>query len=154
MENKKQSTTVRFTKVFAVALIFISCSKTPQEKIEDLIKNYVLENTNDASSYQSVSFGDLDSLFMDKNKKTFYGYKMKHKFRAKNAFGAVILNEMEFMIGEDFKINPPFLIEMEAEKEAQEKIEMESKMNALRDSILDAAGKSADSIITYEAKHK
>lgn len=45
------------------AILFFSCSTSPQEKAEAAIKEYLSKNLNDAKSYESVEFGKLDSVF-------------------------------------------------------------------------------------------
>lgn len=46
--------------VFVVLLALISsCSKTPEQKAQQSIKDYLQKNLNDAKSYESVEFGTL-----------------------------------------------------------------------------------------------
>jgi len=48
--------------LISLTLIFASCSSN-ENKAQKLIKQYLSENLNDASSYESVEFSGLDSLF-------------------------------------------------------------------------------------------
>lgn len=147
--------------IMVIALAMFSCSKSPEQIAQQLIKESLLELMDDPKSYEPVEFGTLDSTFTtlddyqpfndaydkymdckaaaetyestastakwnedyegqikflklanemyDKaetyrqqaldSKKTFKpqfnGWKMTHKFRCKNAFGAVMLNEID-----------------------------------------------------------
>ncbi|MCD8030050.1 MAG: hypothetical protein LUF85_04275 [Bacteroides sp.] len=73
--------------VLFVSLILAGCSD--EKKAQRLIKQYLKENLNDPSSYKPVSFGELDRHLPSFS-------RMKHKYRAKNAMGAIILEENTF----------------------------------------------------------
>ncbi len=70
--------------VVFVSLILAGCSD--EKKAQKRIKQYLKENLNAPSSYQPVSFGELKNYSSQR-------YYMRHKYRAKNAMGAVILKE-------------------------------------------------------------
>lgn len=44
-------------------LIFLSCSTSLEDKAKKLIKNHLHETLHDEKSYESVSYGGLDSVF-------------------------------------------------------------------------------------------
>lgn len=46
-----------------MALVMASCSKSPEQIAQQLIKKTLKEIMNDPSSYESVGFGSLDSTF-------------------------------------------------------------------------------------------
>ena len=75
--------------------LFISCTKTPEQKFQNLIKEYLTTVLNDPKSYESVSFGTLDNN---------YGglypalYTMKHTYRARNKFGGVETKTYKFYV--------------------------------------------------------
>ncbi|MCD8030051.1 MAG: hypothetical protein LUF85_04280 [Bacteroides sp.] len=82
--------------ILFISLILAGCSD--EKKAQRLIKQYLKENLNDPSSYQPVSFGELEVY------STKYGQliNMKHKYRAKNAMGAIILEENTFEFDDAF----------------------------------------------------
>jgi hypothetical protein len=51
--------------LFFIIVVFttIGCSVTPEKKAQKIIKEYLKENLDNWNSYESVSFGKLDSLF-------------------------------------------------------------------------------------------
>lgn len=51
-----------FTLLF-LSLIFIGCSKSPQEKAIDLVNKNLQRTLNDYNSYELVEFSELDSTF-------------------------------------------------------------------------------------------
>lgn len=105
-----------FTLFLAVSLI--SCSQetkqelTKQQKAELKIKDWLFKNLNDTTGYQSVEFDSIQNdstSFIDTSivpevsdklrrefKPEFTGFKINHKFRAKNAIGATIINNYTF----------------------------------------------------------
>ena len=52
-------------KKLILVILLIACNQneTPQKKAEAAVKKYIKENANDASSYEPVSFGKLDSVY-------------------------------------------------------------------------------------------
>ena len=150
-----------------LSAIFASCSKTPEQKAQQSVKDYLQKNLNDAKSYESVNFGKVDSVFssfdeskegielklkenmlservvelsnridvaestselnkiIEENKEltqkrkdlvdtifnksikykgTLCGYKINHKYRAKNKMGAVVLDENCFIMDKNFVV--------------------------------------------------
>lgn len=122
-----------------MALVMASCSKSPEQIAQQLIKKTFTEIMDDPSSYEVVGFGSLDSTFttLEDNveyvaaydayqnyrenyefdearvelekaiaikesfKSEFKGWKMSHSFRCKNAFGAVVLNEVDIYFNKE-----------------------------------------------------
>ncbi|MBN8704175.1 MAG: hypothetical protein LCH32_01610 [Bacteroidetes bacterium] len=143
-----------YISTIGLVLIFVSCNST-EKKAQKIIKDYLSKNLNDASSYESVEFSNLDSTFsnfyfspegqeltkkqdfahnrefelkmkdiMEENPKIqdsikickeieeetkklyeekekeyvgeFNGWKMSHKYRAKNKLGAIVLGTTDF----------------------------------------------------------
>ncbi|MDH6308105.1 hypothetical protein M2451_002624 [Dysgonomonas sp. PFB1-18] len=55
---------VKISAFFLLAtLAFIGCSKSPQQKAEELVKNYLKENLHDPQSYESVVFSKIDTIW-------------------------------------------------------------------------------------------
>lgn len=101
------------------------CQKSNENKAKELIKKHLSTTMNDFKSYEPVEFSKLDSamtefdeedflntdtlaifsqseieLLLKKNrdnfKPKFEGYKMSHRFRGKNALGALVINESNY----------------------------------------------------------
>ena len=106
-------------------LLFIGCSetkteekvlKTQQQIAEENISSYLKKELNDPSSYQPEYFGKLtkidadkefnenlkegsDSTFCLKIKADTEGcYRVEHKYRAKNGYGAIMKEELVFVL--------------------------------------------------------
>ncbi len=80
--------------------IGISCVNHEQsniEKAEAAVKKYMAESLNDPKSYEIVHTS-LDSVLNPK----FEGWFIHQKFRSKNSFGAVVLDEITFRASPDF----------------------------------------------------
>lgn len=77
-------------------LIFTSCNAelTTQEKAEQLVYNYLMDNLKDPDSYQSVSFDVIKESQSDE----YDIYSITHKYRAKNGFGGYNFVEKTFYI--------------------------------------------------------
>ena len=48
--------------VALIAVTLVSCSKSPEQKAKDLIKEEMKKSMNDFSSYEPVEYGKLDSV--------------------------------------------------------------------------------------------
>lgn len=46
-----------------VGLAFVSCNTSPEDNAKKLIKNHLHETLHDEKSYESVSYGKLDSVY-------------------------------------------------------------------------------------------
>jgi len=47
-----------------VSLAFLlACNKSNEKKAQDMIKSYILENANDPNSYESIEFGNIDTIY-------------------------------------------------------------------------------------------
>ncbi|MES1221633.1 MAG: hypothetical protein ABUT20_39400 [Bacteroidota bacterium] len=91
--------------LFFILLLF-ACSQTNEQKSAIAIKKFLQNVLNDPSSYEPVDFGKLDSLFLrdpSNNQKFFSGYSVVHSYRAKNAFGALVLSVDTFWIEKNYK---------------------------------------------------
>lgn len=66
------------------------------------VEDYVKENSNDPSSYEPVSWSEVFKL-NNTEEIGFACFQVRHKYRAKNAFGAIILEEKLFKL--DYKGN-------------------------------------------------
>jgi len=55
---------MRHVTLFLIPLfLLMGCTQKPLQKAQNSVKNYILKNVNDPSSYQSIEFGKLDSAF-------------------------------------------------------------------------------------------
>lgn len=60
--------------------------------MHETVELYLKENLNDAKSYESVSWGDpVKSLGGS--------YMIRHRYRAKNGFGAYVISNQFFIVG-------------------------------------------------------
>lgn len=137
------------------AMLMASCASEPtsEEKAQKLIKDYIMTNANNPKSYESISFGALDSTFssyyaserykaLDKKRELnsaafdkfmelrnldsaeiymndnqriaelmtseaasykgeHFGWKMTHRYRAANGFGAITLGTTTFFFNKE-----------------------------------------------------
>ena len=77
--------------LFAAVLLLASCSKTPQERAQSLVEDYLEQTANDPSSVQDLEVGVL----IDEVEKSKNGYDVPVKYasvsyRAKNEYGALV----------------------------------------------------------------
>ncbi len=158
-KTKQVMKKIIYLSLLMVALTLVGCNSN-ENKAQKLIKDYLSKNLNDASSYESIEFSELDSTFSNfyfsqegkelaekqdfahnrafeltmedileenpliqdsiriykqieadcKNEYDakaltyvgdFNGWKMSHKYRAKNALGAIIINTTRFTFDKD-----------------------------------------------------
>lgn len=90
----------KLTFIVCAALLVSSCAtKNSEDKIKKIVKLYLDSTLKDPKSYEPISLV-IDTLTetegMDKGR--LYGYMVTHSFRAKNGFGALDINDMEFKI--------------------------------------------------------
>jgi len=77
-------------------IVFNNSLDASVSQVEDYLKN----NLNDPSSYSPVSWSEVFKL-NDTKESGFACYQVRHKYRAKNAFGAMVLEEKLFKL--DYK---------------------------------------------------
>jgi len=59
----------------ALLVVFLAaCSKSPQEKAQAKIKEYVQNNSNDPSSYENIEYGKLDTLIEKADEERYVNY--------------------------------------------------------------------------------
>lgn len=71
--------------VILVAVLLACCTKTDEERAQDMIRDYIMQTTNDPSSVQDVEFSQF--IVLDDEPDVKY---MTVTFRAKNAYGALV----------------------------------------------------------------
>lgn len=54
---------ILFLVAMVLPMVFVGCSETNEQKAQKLIKEHMMKNVHDASSYEVVEFGSLDSTF-------------------------------------------------------------------------------------------
>lgn len=74
--------------LFAAVLLLASCSKTPQERAQSLVEDYLEQTANDPSSVQDVEVGELFSIADTYPNDS--GLHAVVYYRAKNAYGALV----------------------------------------------------------------
>jgi hypothetical protein len=74
----------------------LKCRYSPQNRVEKAITEYLKNNLNDITSYQSIAFGELKN---DTN-----GFTMTHIYRRKNLLGQIILDSLVFTMDSNFNI--------------------------------------------------
>ena len=67
------------------------------------VESYLKDNLNDPDSYSSVSWSEVFKL-NDTKEVGFACYQVRHKYRAKNAFGAYVIEEKMFKLDYQGKI--------------------------------------------------
>ena len=108
-----------------ILLLSISCNKndtspnvenSSYDNSVSQVKDYLNSNLKDPDSYESIEWGTVE--------KTTDGYKVWHKYRAKNSFGAKIIENTVFYL--DTKGNVVKTVDFEEDIE-QNKIKNKSK---------------------------
>lgn len=51
--------------IMVLVIVLAGCSKSPEEKAQKLIKEYIINNANDPKSYEPIEFSNLDTFFKD-----------------------------------------------------------------------------------------
>ena len=74
--------------LFAAVLLMVSCSKTPQERAQRLVEDYLEQVANDPSSIQDVEVGNLVDMSDTYPKDS--GLWASVTWRGKNAYGALV----------------------------------------------------------------
>ncbi len=83
--------------------MFFGCQRSQEEKAQELIKEFIVENANDPESYEPIEILNIKSstglnAVGDKEKQ----FEVLHKYRINNGFGAKILNSDVFIIDSSF----------------------------------------------------
>jgi hypothetical protein len=99
-ENLKHRKMKMFLFIFSILVIAIipisNCIRNnndPENKVKHSIRYYLNEHLNDASSYEPLEWSHII--------KNGDKYIIRHKFRAKNGFGAIMLNDKIFSVSTD-----------------------------------------------------
>ena len=96
--------------LFVAALIsyfcFCSCSKTPDLKAKVAIQNYLEENLNNPSSYNSISFSKIENLKFDNNSKIPNApkYKITHVYSILNSDKDKVKMIVPFYLDDEFNV--------------------------------------------------
>ena len=85
--------------IFAALAILACNTYNPEVKMKEIVKLYLDSTLKDPRSYEPINF-TIDTLreFEGPEKGKVFGYLVTHSFRAKNGFGALDINDMEFRI--------------------------------------------------------
>lgn len=96
---------------FSVHLM--SCENTIEDKAKDAIRNYLNENLDDVSIYESVKFSSLDTLFRLNisgakypypGKQYLYRYQMFHSYWTVDENGRKYLERSYFILNNNFEV--------------------------------------------------
>ena len=68
-----------------VSVLLVGCAKTDEERAQVMIRDYIMQTTNDPSSVQDIEFSQF--IMLDDEPDVKY---MTVSFRAKNAYGALV----------------------------------------------------------------
>lgn len=71
----------------------VNQEKTKQERAEEAVRGYLENHLHDVDSYESISFGTIDTTNIQK-----LPYKIKHLFRANNSIGVPVAEERVFYL--------------------------------------------------------
>ena len=96
-------------------LVLVSCGSSDEKKAKEAVTSYLKENLDDFSRYEAVSWGRIDSFFVDLENDSFYnGWNRTIAEHEKE------LREMEILLSDTGKVNDP---------------EIENKFNELKKQI-------------------
>ncbi len=79
-------------------IIFSSCQQSVQQKAETAVREHLKKTLNDPSSYEAVDFGKVDSVYKTVDSTTLLTLRILHSYRAKNSFGALVLQTEYFKL--------------------------------------------------------
>lgn len=123
-----------------VLLLLSSCNKKDSSPIVEnssydgsvsQVKDYLNKNLKDPESYESIEWGAV--------KKTNDGYKVSHKYRAKNSFGALVIENTVFYLNSVGNVVKTVKFEediLETEKVNKNKWQEGFKNKFLKDSLI------------------
>lgn len=93
------------TILLILILIFnASCFKTTQSRIENSVKKYILENCNDKSEYESISFDNATYGIWSTEFGDIKGWSLYHKYRISNKSGAQVIQNNLFILDTKFNV--------------------------------------------------
>jgi hypothetical protein len=86
--------------LIAGVLLLVSCNKKPSYTTlsKKAIRLHLLKTLDDPASYRPVDY------VFDTSRVDYPGYRVEHLFRAKNEYGAVVLNAAYFNIDSNFQV--------------------------------------------------
>lgn len=89
-----------------ISFLLFSCEKSNEEKAKEAVRNYLYENVDDFSTYESVKFGSLIVSNIDLNDTTTYSpeYQMFHSYRLKDEKGLKYLTKKYFKLNSSFEV--------------------------------------------------
>ena len=85
-----------------LTLLITACSQTKQQKAEQAVKIYLEKTLNDPSSYESVSFSNVQLVIDKTTGKSAGWWEINHTYRAKNEYGGIISKTECFSIDTTF----------------------------------------------------
>jgi hypothetical protein len=99
--------------LFLFSIALGSCEKSNEEKAKESIRKYLNENLDDMSTYESVKFGNLDTVskldirgtsIESEKVKYLFMYQMFHSYRLKDEKGAKYITKNYFKLNGDFEV--------------------------------------------------
>lgn len=103
------------------SILLFSCENSNEKKAKEAIRNYLNENLDDMSTYESVKFGTLDTVMTRVDLSSFtskakdsddsskikiidINYEMFHSYRLKDGKGAKYLTKRYFKLNSNFEV--------------------------------------------------
>jgi hypothetical protein len=98
---------IYFILLTATTVFLTSCSTTPTDKAQASVKSYLKENLKNSSSYEPVSFSQLDTLKRAATSETnkISLYKITHLYNITNSDKDKIKMSVIFYLDKDLKVN-------------------------------------------------
>jgi hypothetical protein len=96
-----------FILLTATTIYLSSCSNSPTDKAQSSVKSYLKENLKNSSTYEPVSFSQLDTLERadTSDTKKISLYKISHIYNITNSDKDKIKMTIYFALDKDFKVN-------------------------------------------------
>jgi len=127
--------------LFLIPFFVLSCSNSPESKAKDNVKKFMLSKLDDPKSYESVSFGKIDSVFSPFNESK-EGIELQHKEDE--------LSERVMQLSD--KIEKTESIS-ELDKIIEENKELSKQRTAISDTILNKSTSYKGNFCGYKIKH-
>lgn len=94
--------------LLALTTVYLtSCSNSPVDKAQSSVKSYLKENLKNPSTYESLSFTQLDTLEQadTSNIKKISLYRISHVYNVTNSDKDKIKMSISFLLDKDFKVS-------------------------------------------------
>lgn len=86
---------MKWFALMILVLVMAACRQTPQQKAEMMVKKYLDTSLSDPKSYGGINFGPLTKFENGE-------LEIRHTYRAKNEFGAIVKKTAWFIMDTTF----------------------------------------------------